>query len=278
MSIHTLNVEEASSSKRQYVSVHQSPLLHIPEDLYFHQRRVWDPQVSQHKFLYKCSPTRYTKCFNEWVLFSTYVSSTCFGPHRSIIRSVFYKLYSQTLVCGTTVRTTRHVQPLFRNGWTCRVVRVLPHTKSVNTACTKRSWRWTGEVRNMSSWHKCWINSVIKTLCVSCWTAYILQDGTPSVQCQVKVSLQKVNYVYVVFIEKFPFSSTLILFTLIFQLNICTCTVISDRMLIWHRAVRLLINLQKLNPFTVSRLLNMSGGKTWSNKIVYWCYFKISWI
>ena len=31
------------------------------------------------------------------------------------------------LVCGNT-RTTRHVQP-------CRVVRVLPHTKSANTAC-----------------------------------------------------------------------------------------------------------------------------------------------
>ena len=28
-------------------------------------------------------------------LFSTYVSSTCFGPHRSIIRSVYYKPYSQ---------------------------------------------------------------------------------------------------------------------------------------------------------------------------------------
>ena len=38
-----------------------------------------------------------------------FVSSTCFGPHRSIIRSVLYKLYSQTLVCSTTVRTTRHV-------------------------------------------------------------------------------------------------------------------------------------------------------------------------
>ena len=49
--------------------------------------------------------------FFQWVsLFSTYVSSTCFGPHLSITRSVFYKLYSQTLVCGNTVRTTRHVQ------------------------------------------------------------------------------------------------------------------------------------------------------------------------
>ena len=28
----------------------------------------------------------------------------------------FYKLYSQTLVCGSTVRTTRHVQPLRSNG------------------------------------------------------------------------------------------------------------------------------------------------------------------
>ena len=38
-----------------------------------------------------------------------------------------------------------------RNGWTCRVVRVLPHTKSANTDRKKRSWRWTGEVRNISS-------------------------------------------------------------------------------------------------------------------------------
>ena len=29
------------------------------------------------------------------VLFITYVSSTCFGPHRSIIRSVLCKLYLQ---------------------------------------------------------------------------------------------------------------------------------------------------------------------------------------
>ena len=39
------------------------------------------------------------------------------------------------LVCGNT-RTTRHVQPLLHNGWTCRVVRtVVPHSKSANTAC-----------------------------------------------------------------------------------------------------------------------------------------------
>ena len=29
-----------------------------------------------------------------------FVRSTCFGPHRSVIRSVLYKLYSQTLVCA----------------------------------------------------------------------------------------------------------------------------------------------------------------------------------
>ena len=37
-----------------------------------------------------------------------FVSPTCFGPHRSISRSVLYRLYSQTLVSGNT-RTTRHV-------------------------------------------------------------------------------------------------------------------------------------------------------------------------
>ena len=55
-------------------------------------------------------------------------SSTYFGPHRSIFRSVLCKLHSQTLVCGTTVRTTRHVQPLQSNDWMCPAVRVLPHT------------------------------------------------------------------------------------------------------------------------------------------------------
>ena len=30
-----------------------------------------------------------------------------------------------------------------------------------------------------------WINSIIKKNCVSCWTAYILQDDTRSLQCQV---------------------------------------------------------------------------------------------
>ena len=43
------------------------------------------------------------------------------------------------LASGNT-RTTRHVQTLQSNVWTCRVVRtVVPHTKSANTACIKRS-------------------------------------------------------------------------------------------------------------------------------------------
>ena len=36
---------------------------------------------------------------------------------------------------GTRVDLTVNL----RNGWKCRVVRVLPRTKSANTACTKRS-------------------------------------------------------------------------------------------------------------------------------------------
>ena len=48
-------------------------------------------------------------------------SSTCFGPHRSIIRSVLYKLYLQiryvVLLCVLLDTSSR-------NGWTCRVVRV----------------------------------------------------------------------------------------------------------------------------------------------------------
>ena len=43
-------------------------------------------------------------------LFITYVSSTCFGPHRSIIRSALQAVFAD-LVCGNT-STTRHVQPL----------------------------------------------------------------------------------------------------------------------------------------------------------------------
>ena len=51
----------------------------------------------------------------------------------------FLQAVCADLLCGTTVRTIRHVQPLLRNGWMCRVVRVLPHNKSAHTACKKRS-------------------------------------------------------------------------------------------------------------------------------------------
>ena len=61
----------------------------------------------------------YSNKIHEVVLMSGFLSalkfsSTCFGPHRSIIRSVLYKLYLQALVYGNT-RTARHVQPLQRS-------------------------------------------------------------------------------------------------------------------------------------------------------------------
>ena len=46
-----------------------------------------------------CGNTRTTRHVQP---FSTYVSSTCFGPHRSIIRSVLHKLYSQ--ICYVVIR------------------------------------------------------------------------------------------------------------------------------------------------------------------------------
>ena len=72
----------------------------------------------------------------KWVsLFSIYVSSTCFGPHRFVIRSVLYKLYVQI--------------------WYV-VTRVLLDTSS--------RYEVVGR---------------------TCWTAYILQDDTRSLQYQV---------------------------------------------------------------------------------------------
>ena len=72
-----------------------------------------------------CSATRYTKFFNYWVysalMLALHVSDLT-GPSSG----AFYKLYLQIWYVA---------QPLLRNGWTCRVVRVLPHTKSANTAC-----------------------------------------------------------------------------------------------------------------------------------------------
>ena len=87
----------------------------------------------------------------EWVYSSRVLArhvSDLTGPSSG----AFLQAVLADLVCGNT-RTTWHVQPLqLRNGWTCQVVRtVVPHPKSAHTACTKCSWWWTGEIRNMSS-------------------------------------------------------------------------------------------------------------------------------
>ena len=50
------------------------------------------------------------KVFYDCVLFITYVSSTCFGPHRSIIRSVLYKLYVQ--IWYVVISILRHIPNL----------------------------------------------------------------------------------------------------------------------------------------------------------------------
>ena len=63
-------------------------------------------------------------------------------------QELFLQAVFSDLVCGATVRTTRQVQALLRNGWTYRV------------------------------------NSLIKTFRVSCWTAYVLQDDKRSLQYQ----------------------------------------------------------------------------------------------
>ena len=64
-----------------------------------------------HLVIHICSPKDEQSVLMSEFYSALFVSSTCFGPHRSIIRSVLHKLYSQTLVCGNT-RTTRHVQQL----------------------------------------------------------------------------------------------------------------------------------------------------------------------
>ena len=59
-------------------------------------------------------------------MLARHVSDLTVPSSGAFLQAVFVDL-----ICGNT-RTTR-------NGWTCRVVRVLPHTKFANTACTKRS-------------------------------------------------------------------------------------------------------------------------------------------
>ena len=75
--------------------------------------------------------------------------STCFEPHRPIIRSVLYKLYSQTLVCGTTARTTRHVQP-------CPVVRVF-----FVISCCNHNWFYGSQPLKLTPWSTVLIEELI---------------------------------------------------------------------------------------------------------------------
>ena len=101
-------------------------------------------------FYYICSPTKYTKFFNEWVY-----SSRMLGRHVSDLTGpssrAFYKLYLQiwyVVLLDTSSRYFVQAVTLYKlylqiwyvvirvllfqklyNGWTCRVVRVLPHTR-----------------------------------------------------------------------------------------------------------------------------------------------------
>ena len=86
---------------------------------------------AKHWKIYICSPTIYTKFFNEWVyssrVLAQYVSDLT-GPSSGVF---IYKLYMQ--IWYVVIRVLLDTSS--RNGWTCRVVRLLPHTKSANTAC-----------------------------------------------------------------------------------------------------------------------------------------------
>ena len=113
-----------------------------------------------------------------------YVSSTCLGPHRSIIRSIFYKLNVQIWyvvirvlpnmsshyeVVGSRKYTYYHIPNLL-----IQLVKNAPEDGLVRSETCRAKHMW-------------WINSIIKKLCVSCWTAYILQDDTWFLQYQVNV-------------------------------------------------------------------------------------------
>ena len=81
------------------------------------------------------------------------------------------------LVCGTT-RTARHVQPLHSStrittyqSLQIQLVQNAPGDGPVRSETCRA---------NISAKQ----NSLIETLCVSCWTAYILQDDTRSLQYQ----------------------------------------------------------------------------------------------
>ena len=124
--------------------------------------------------------------------YSSHVSSTCFGPHRSIFGSVLYKLYVQiwyVVICvlpdtssrykvvGRTASynfvTAGHVEQ-----YTYHHIPNL-HIQSVKN--TPEDGPVRSETCRANMW---WINSIIKKLCVSCWTAYILQNKIQSKSIQ----------------------------------------------------------------------------------------------
>ena len=95
-----------------------------------------------HLVIYMQSNKIHSVFFNESVY-----SSRMLAEHVSDLTrpssGAFLEAVLADLVCGN-MRTTQHVQPLrscrkfflqLCNSWTYRVVRVLPHTKSANTAC-----------------------------------------------------------------------------------------------------------------------------------------------
>ena len=70
--------------------------------------------------------------------------STVYKKAAQIFKMSLMPLLHQRETCNRT--PSSYTVPLCKlpvtshfNGWTCRVVLVLPHTKSANTACTKRS-------------------------------------------------------------------------------------------------------------------------------------------
>ena len=66
---------------------------------------AYEGKIKLLTLMYICSPTRYTKCFNEWVYSSRMLArhvSDLTGPSSG----PFYKLYFQALVCCNTRITT----------------------------------------------------------------------------------------------------------------------------------------------------------------------------
>ena len=74
------------------------------------------------------------RVFYDWLLFITYVSSTYFGPHRSIIRNVLWKLYVQIwyVVIRVLLDTSRRYEVLLDSNSkiNCTFYRILLNSRS----------------------------------------------------------------------------------------------------------------------------------------------------